>query len=558
MRRIRIGNQISFQWTILNGDVAYDLTARNCQVFIVAAMIKQQVAFTLSGENHNIVNITWTGAEQKYCGEYHLLLISNENQENMFSLDSKPCVVLTPVTEHDAMNTAVTVELTDNIYMPTSGESLYEMMVRTGRFEGTEEEFLQQYQDTLTAANTAATNADNARIALTERADADHTQAGNDHTRANNDHNTAVDDHTQAGNDHTRANTDHNTAVDDHTQAGNDHTQAGNDHTRANTDHNTASDDHTRANTDHNTAADDHTQAGSDHTRAGSDHNTAADDHTQAGSDHTRAGTDHSTASDDHTQAGNDHTRANTDHNTASDDHTRANSDHNAAIVGMAIDYAEGESGTTPPESGWQTTIPEVSGNNFLWTRNTITLGSGSTQVYYNVSMVPVVSMSQETEDDEYQSKFFAGEQQLGEIDIVDNDTSEAADKALSANQGRVLAERVSAIENNRLFIMPTGLQVESPTSLTVGNIHEHFMKAKILPASAYQNVIYIADNKAVSVEPDGRILINGVGHSLVHVVPLANPGLYKTVGITVHQPYMRKTAVNTLRFMSDGTLSLT
>ena len=447
MRRIRIGNQISFQWTILNGDVAYDLTARNCQVFIVAAMIKQQVAFTLSGENHNIVNITWTGAEQKYCGEYHLLLISNENQENMFSLDSKPCVVLTPVTEHDAMNTAVTVELTDNIYMPTSGESLYEMMVRTGRFEGTEEEFLQQYQDTLTAANTAATNADNARIALTERADADHTQAGNDHTRANNDHNTAVDDHTQAGNDHTRANTDHNTAVDDHTQAG------------------------------------------------------------------------------------NDHTRANTDHNTASDDHTRANSDHNAAIVGMAIDYAEGESGTTPPESGWQTTIPEVSGNNFLWTRNTITLGSGSTQVYYNVSMVPVVSMSQETEDDEYQSKFFAGEQQLGEIDIVDNDTSEAADKALSANQGRVLAERVSAIENNRLFIMPTGLQVESPTSLTVGNNHEHFMKAKIL---------------------------NGVGHSLVHVVPLANPGLYKTVGITVHQPYMRKTAVNTLRFMSDGTLSLT
>ena len=495
MRRIRIGNQISFQWTILNGDVAYDLTARNCQVFIVAAMIKQQVAFTLSGENHNIVNITWTGAEQKYCGEYHLLLISNENQENMFSLDSKPCVVLTPVTEHDAMNTAVTVELTDNIYMPTSGESLYEMMVRTGRFEGTEEEFLQQYQDTLTAANTAATNADNARIALTERADADHTQAGNDHTRANNDHNTAVDDHTQAGNDHTRANTDHNTAVDDHTQAGNDHTQAGNDHTRANTDHNTASDDHTRANTDHNTAA---------------------------------------------------------------DDHTRANSDHNAAIVGMAIEYAEGESGTTPPESGWQTTIPEVSGNNFLWTRNTITLGSGSTQVYYNVSMVPVVSMSQETEDDEYQSKFFAGEQQLGEIDIVDNDTSEAADKALSANQGRVLAERVSAIENNRLFIMPTGLQVESPTSLTVGNNHEHFMKAKILPASAYQNVIYIADNKAVSVEPDGRILINGVGHSLVHVVPLANPGLYKTVGITVHQPYMRKTAVNTLRFMSDGTLSLT
>ena len=495
MRRIRIGNQISLQWEIFNGDTAYDLLERTNKVFLVAAMIKQQVEFTLSGEHHNIINVVWAGADQKFCGEYHLLLVSNENEVNMFSLDSKPCLVLTPVTEHDAENRAVTVELTDNIYLPTSGESLYEMMVRTGRFEGTEEEFLQQYVDTLnnadaatTRANTAAANADDARVALTERANADHTRAVNDHS----------------------------------------------------------------------TAASDHTTAGTDHTRAESDHSTAASDHTTAGTDHTRAESDHSTAASDHTQAGTDHTRAESDHSTAASDHTRAESDHNAAIVGMAIQYAEGESATTAPESGWQDSIPSVEGGHFLWTRNTITLGSGSHMVYYNVSMIPVVTFTQQTSGNEYQSKLVVGGTQVGEIDIVDDDEDDSGNKALSAKQGKILAERITAIEGNRLFIMPTGLQVESPTSLTIGNIHEHFMTAKILPASAYQNVLFIADNKAVSVEPDGRIIINAVGHSLVHVIPVANPHLFKTIGITVHQPYLRKVAVNTLRFRSDGTLSLT
>ena len=474
MRRIRIGNQISLQWEIFNGDTAYDLLERTNKVFLVAAMIKQQVEFTLSGEHHNIINVVWAGADQKFCGEYHLLLVSNENEVNMFSLDSKPCLVLTPVTEHDAENRAVTVELTDNIYLPTSGESLYEMMVRTGRFEGTEEEFLQQYVDTLnnadaatTRANTAAANADDARVALTERANADHTRAVNDHS-------------------------------------------------------------------------------------------TAASDHTTAGTDHTRAESDHTTAASDHTQAGTDHTRAESDHSTAASDHTRAVNDHNAAIVGMAIQYAEGESATTAPESGWQDSIPSVEGGHFLWTRNTITLGSGSHLVYYNVSMIPVVTFTQQTSGNEYQSKLVVGGTQVGEIDIVDDDEDDSGNKALSAKQGKILAERITAIEGNRFFIMPTGLQVESPTSLTIGNIHEHFMTAKILPASAYQNVLFIADNKAVSVEPDGRIIINAVGHSLVHVIPVANPHLFKTIGITVHQPYLRKVAVNTLRFRSDGTLSLT
>ena len=50
---------------------------------------------------------------------------------------------------------------TDPMWMiiSDSGESLYQMMVRTGRFVGTEDEFLQQYQDALSAAVNAAAEA---------------------------------------------------------------------------------------------------------------------------------------------------------------------------------------------------------------------------------------------------------------------------------------------------------------------------------------------------------------------------------------------------------------
>lgn len=43
-----------------------------------------------------------------------------------------------------------------------SGESLYEMMVRTGRYSGTEEQFLQDYEDAVAAAVSAANNANQA------------------------------------------------------------------------------------------------------------------------------------------------------------------------------------------------------------------------------------------------------------------------------------------------------------------------------------------------------------------------------------------------------------
>ena len=52
---------------------------------------------------------------------------------------------------------------------------------------------------------------------------------------------------------------------------------------------------------------------------------------TRANSDHTRAESDHSTAAADHTQANSDHTTAAADHTAAAADHTQAGEDHTAS-----------------------------------------------------------------------------------------------------------------------------------------------------------------------------------------------------------------------------------
>ena len=53
----------------------------------------------------------------------------------------------------------------------------------------------------------------------------------------------------------------------------------------------------------------------------------------------------------------------------------------NRSIQGAEIHYAVSTSGTTPPTTGWQTTIPHVPDDQFLWTRTRFVLQDGSNVV---------------------------------------------------------------------------------------------------------------------------------------------------------------------------------
>lgn len=106
--------------------------------------------------------------------------------------------------------------------------------------------------------------------------------------------------------------------------------------------------------------------------------------------------------------------------------------------------------------------------------------------------------------------------------------------------------------------ILPTGLSVESIPRLTVGNVSPVFIDAKLSPEGVRQNIIFISDNKAVTVAPDGRLTIVGTGRSTVQVIPTVNTALAKVVEIVVGEPTLRLVNTrNRLRLTSSGALRL-
>ena len=52
----------------------------------------------------------------------------------------------------------------------------------------------------------------------------------------------------------------------------------------------------------------------------------------------------------------------------------------------VKYEYAKSTDGQTPPITGWQSTVPSLSGGDYLWSRTTITYSDGQTAITHNVS----------------------------------------------------------------------------------------------------------------------------------------------------------------------------
>lgn len=147
-------------------------------------------------------------------------------------------------------------------------------------------------------------------------------------------------------------------------------------------------------------------------------------------------------------------------------------------------------------------------------------------------------------------------------VRYIDDRNHEAIDAADRANTAAAAAEQAvadvqEAIASQSLGI-PSSITVEYPQHLTVGNREDSRIVATLYPlATALQNVLFLSDNNAVSVYPDGSIHINKAGRSVVHVVPTMNTALYRTLLITVSEPSVRLTKTNSVRLLSGGTFRL-
>lgn len=120
----------------------------------------------------------------------------------------------------------------------------------------------------------------------------------------------------------------------------------------------------------------------------------------------------------------------------------------------------------------------------------------------------------------------------------------------------REIIDTASNLEALGLF--PMGMTLDYPTSIVYDPKYVGYIRARLLPERVYQNIIYLSDNRAVSVAPDGRITVIAAGESVVHVIPTCNAALYRSVLIRVLNPALRLVKSNSLRFTSSGTLRLT
>lgn len=133
--------------------------------------------------------------------------------------------------------------------------------------------------------------------------------------------------------------------------------------------------------------------------------------------------------------------------------------------------------------------------------------------------------------------------------------TTNANNATAAAIEAKEDCEEViaAAAELEPLNLVPTAMTVEYPSRLLVGNMAENFIRATLTPTSVKPNVLFLGDDKAVSVTPDGRITILAAGTSIIHVIPTCNVALYKTIQIKVSEPTVRLVTLSSIRLTANG-----
>ena len=132
-----------------------------------------------------------------------------------------------------------------------------------------------------------------------------------------------------------------------------------------------------------------------------------------------------------------------------------------------------------------------------------------------------------------------------------------AAGEAQRVEAIRTELEQLALRAEAALAEIPTGLRLVYPSEVTLGNETAQYIRATVLPVSARQNALFLADGVALDVAPDGHILPKQAGRSRVYVVPSAGTQHYKTIYVEVVKPVMRLTG-DGIRIDANGNIRLT
>lgn len=106
--------------------------------------------------------------------------------------------------------------------------------------------------------------------------------------------------------------------------------------------------------------------------------------------------------------------------------------------------------------------------------------------------------------------------------------------------------------------LAPSIMELTYLKKITMGNPVAQKIVALLKPEFVVQNVLFLGDDKAVSVDPAGQLTLNGPGKSRIYVIPTDNTRIYQTIEIEVQEPAMRLTTAGEIRLDEKGNIRLT
>lgn len=106
--------------------------------------------------------------------------------------------------------------------------------------------------------------------------------------------------------------------------------------------------------------------------------------------------------------------------------------------------------------------------------------------------------------------------------------------------------------------LAPTRMELTYTKRITQRNPYVQRIVAKMFPSHSLQNVLFLGDDVAVSVDPAGVVTPLKIGTSRIHVIPTQATHLYKTINVTVQAPSVRLTGGGKIRIDSKGRIRLT
>jgi hypothetical protein len=150
----------------------------------------------------------------------------------------------------------------------------------------------------------------------------------------------------------------------------------------------------------------------------------------------------------------------------------------------------------------------------------------------------------------------------VGAVNTVKSEAQQAAARANTASAGaEIEIEKMKQLQESisgAASLAPTRMELTYTKRITQRNPYTQRIVARMFPSYSLQNVLFLGDDVAVSVDPAGTVTPLRIGTSRIHVIPTQATHLYRTIDIQVQASSARLTGGGKFRFDNQGRIRLT